>query len=159
VNVLELQAEVTWAREAAAAAEAARVAAVLVVETSAQEATTARDSTATIVRDAEDQTAHVETEAQERVSRVEVQSAAALASAREDAKDLARKIALLEGELVEARQAREVVEENSRGLSDAMSDVIWEESEREHQEQFEEVTSFYRSGALSCVLSLSVLHG
>jgi hypothetical protein len=159
VNVLELQAEVTWAREAAAAAEAARVAAVLVVETSAQEATAARDSTATIVRDAEDQTAHVETEAQERVSRVEVQSAAALASAREDAEDLARKIALLEGELVEARQAREVVEENSRGLSDAVSDVVWEESEREHQEQFEEVTSFYRSGALSCVLSLSVLHG
>jgi hypothetical protein len=155
VNVLELQAEVTWAREAAAAAEAARVAAVLVVETSAQEATVARDITATIVRDAEDQTAHVETEAQERVSRVEVQSAAALASAREDAEDLARKIALLEGELVEARQAREVVEENSRGLSN----VVWEESEREHQEQFEEVTSFYRSGALSCVLSLSVLHG
>jgi hypothetical protein len=155
VNVLELQAEVTWAREAAAAAEAARVVAVLVVETSAQEATAARDSTTTIVRDAEDQTAHVETEAQERVSRVEVQSAAALASAREDAEDLARKIALLEGELVEARQAREVVEENSRGLSN----VVWEESEREHQEQFEEVTSFYRSGALSCVLSLSVLHG
>jgi hypothetical protein len=155
VNVLKLQAEVTWAREAAAAAEAARVAAVLVVETSAQEATVARDITATIVRDAEDQTAHVETEAQERVSRVEVQSAAALASAREDAEDLARKIALLEGELVEARQAREVVEENSRGLSD----VVWEESEREHQEQFEEVTSFYRSGAPSCVLPLSVLHG
>jgi hypothetical protein len=49
-----LQAEVTRALEATTVAEAARVVAVLAVETSAQEAVAARDSTAIHVRDDED---------------------------------------------------------------------------------------------------------
>jgi hypothetical protein len=55
-----------------------------------------------------------------------------LASAREDAEGLVQKIALLEGELAEARRDREVAEENSCGLSNTATDAKqWrEESKR-----------------------------
>jgi hypothetical protein len=84
----------------------------------------------------------VEREAWERVSRVEVENATTLASAHEDVEGLARQTAFLEGELVEARQVREVIEVNSRGLSDIAvnAERWWDESEREHQEQLEELT-------------------
>jgi hypothetical protein len=52
-----LRAEVTQAREAAAAAEATCVAMVLAAETSSQEAAATRDSTMARVKDAEDQAA------------------------------------------------------------------------------------------------------
>jgi hypothetical protein len=55
--------EVTRAREAAAIAEAARVVMVLAAETSAQEATVAWESTATLIRDAEDRATLAEREA------------------------------------------------------------------------------------------------
>jgi hypothetical protein len=63
-------------------------------------------------------------------------------SAHEDAEGLVQKITILEGELAEERQARELDVENSRGLSDIAVDVErwWEVSERERQEQFEELT-------------------
>jgi hypothetical protein len=54
VDVPALQVEVTWAWEAAAALEATRVTAVVVVETSAQEAATAWDSVMILVKDVED---------------------------------------------------------------------------------------------------------
>jgi hypothetical protein len=63
----------------------------------------------------------VEREALERVSRAEVENAMVLASAHEDAEGFARKIALLEEEVIAERQAREVFE-------------------REHREQFKELT-------------------
>jgi BMFP domain-containing protein YqiC len=47
------------------------------------------------------------------VSRVEVESTAMLASACGEADDLTWRIALLEGELAEAREARDTAEENS----------------------------------------------
>jgi hypothetical protein len=78
MNVPELLADVTREREAAATAEATRVAMVLAVETSARESAVACYSTTILVKDAKDR-------AQERVSRVEVENAMALASAREDA--------------------------------------------------------------------------
>jgi hypothetical protein len=53
----------------------------------------------------EDRAALAEREPQEWVSRVEAESAAALASARGEEEDLAQRIALLVGELVEAHQA------------------------------------------------------
>jgi hypothetical protein len=53
--------------------------------------------------------------------RTKVENAAVLASAHEDAKGLIWKITLLEGELVAEHQA-------------------WELSEREHREQFKELT-------------------
>jgi hypothetical protein len=67
------------------------------------------------------------------VSRVEAENAAVLASTHEDAEGLAQKIALLEGELAEAHQAREVAKENSRGLSDVVAGAErrQEKSERE----------------------------
>jgi hypothetical protein len=73
---------------------------------------------------------------------VEAENTIALASVREDVESHVRKIALLEGELAEECRAREVVEEKSCGLSDAVADAKhrWEVFERERLEQFEELT-------------------
>jgi hypothetical protein len=133
-----LQAEVTQAWEATTTVVAARVVAVLGAEASALEAVVAWDSTAVRVKDAEDRAPLAEREARERVSRVEAENAMMLASARKDVESLVRKIALLKGELVEVRQAREVAEENSHDLSYAVADAErqWEVSKREHQEHF-----------------------
>jgi hypothetical protein len=70
------------------------------------------------------------------VLRVEAESTAALASTHEEVGSLFQKIATLEGELVMARRAREVFEENSCGLSHAaaIAEQRCEESERGHQE-------------------------
>jgi hypothetical protein len=92
-----LLAEVTWAWEVATAMEAARVTAILALETYAQEAATARDIVALRVNDSEDRGTLVEREALQSVSRVEVENAAALAYACEDAGGFVWKIALLEG--------------------------------------------------------------
>jgi hypothetical protein len=75
-------------------------------------------------------------EARERVSKVEAESTMALASAHEEAEGLVRRIALLEGGLVEARRAWEMAEKNSQGLSNAEADdeCWWKEIERESQE-------------------------
>jgi hypothetical protein len=118
-----LLVEVTQAREAAVAAEAIRVVAVLATETSAQEAAVTQDSTVARVKDVEDQAALAEREDLERVSRKEVESATVLASAHEEIEGLVRKNALLEGELAEVCKACEVTEENARGLSDAAADA------------------------------------
>jgi hypothetical protein len=80
-----------------------------------------RDSAALRVKDAEDRATLVEREALERVSRVEAENTTTLASARGDAEGLSWKITLLEDEHVVERRTREV-------------------SEREHHEQFEELT-------------------
>jgi hypothetical protein len=116
-----LWAEVTRAREAAVAAEAVGVAVVLAAKTSAQEVAVTRDSVVTRVKDAEDQAALTEREARERVSSVEVVSTRVLASAHEEIEGLVWKIVLLEGELAEVLQGREVAEETARGLSDAVT--------------------------------------
>jgi hypothetical protein len=128
-------------REATAVAEATRVVAVFAIETSAQKAAAAWDSTALHVKDAEDRAALAEREAWERVSRVEVENAVVLASAQEDVEGLVWKITFLEGEIAEERRAWELVKDNSHGLSIAAVDVEhrWEVSKREHREQFEEL--------------------
>jgi hypothetical protein len=95
----------------------------LVVKTSAQEATVARESTKTVVRDAENWATLAEREARERVLRVEVESASMLTSTHEKAEDLVWRITLLEGEVAEAHWDREVAEENSQGLSNATADA------------------------------------
>jgi hypothetical protein len=84
------------------------------------------------VRDAEDWAALAEREAHERVSRVEAESTTVLASARGEGNGLAQRIAHLEGELAEVCHARDMVRENSRGLSDMATDAerLWEESMR-----------------------------
>jgi hypothetical protein len=46
-----------------------------------------------------------------------MESVVVLASVREDAEGLVRKVALLEGELAEARQAQEVAEDKVRNMS------------------------------------------
>jgi hypothetical protein len=97
------QEEVTREREAIVVAETNRVEVVRVAEASIREAAVARERAAADVRDAKDQATLAVREAQERVSRVEVESAAALAFARGEAEDLARRVALLEGELAEVR--------------------------------------------------------
>jgi hypothetical protein len=115
---------------------------VLAAETSAQETATAQDSAAILIKDVEDQVPLPEREAWERVLRVEAESIMTLAFAHNKVEGLVWKIAFLEGELAEAHRDREMAEENSHGLSNAVADAErWkEESEREHQEQFEELT-------------------
>jgi hypothetical protein len=71
-----------------------------------------------------------------------VEDATTLASACEDDEGLVRKVALLEGELAEARWAREVVEEKFCSLSDAsVVGARWlVVSEMECPEQFVELS-------------------
>jgi hypothetical protein len=99
-------------------AKAARAAVVHATEASAREAAVVHESVMTLVKEAEDWAALTEREARERVLRMELDSAVALASARREAEVFAWRIALLEGELTEACQARDTVEANSWGLSD-----------------------------------------
>jgi hypothetical protein len=94
------------------ATEAAHIMAVLATETSAM----MWDSAAFHLRDAKRDTF-------ERVSRMEVENTAVLASACEDVESLVWKVTLLKGELAEVHKAREVAEENSRGLFDAVADA------------------------------------
>jgi hypothetical protein len=78
-------------------------------------------------------TALAKREAREMVSRMEEENVIALASAHGEVEVFARRIALLKGELSEARQARDTAETNSGGLSDVVADVErrQEQSERE----------------------------
>jgi hypothetical protein len=94
----------------------------------------------------------VEREARERVSRMEVDNAVMSAFSHDDVEGLVRKIALLEDELVEEDWAREFAEKNSRGLSDVAADAKnrWEVFEREHREQFEELTLLQTQGFELC---------
>jgi hypothetical protein len=136
-----LQAEVTQAQKAALAVEANHIAVVLTIEISAQEAAAAQDSFTIRVKDAEGWATLAKREARERVSRVEADNAVSF-YAHEDPEGLVRKIAHLEGELVEACQARDVAEENSRGLFDMAANARhrYEVSERERREHYEELT-------------------
>jgi hypothetical protein len=80
------------------------------------------------IKGAEDRATLAEQETLERVSRVEAKNSTVLSSAHADADDLARKVILLEDELVEECQARET-------------------SEREHREHFEELTLLQTCGS------------
>jgi hypothetical protein len=122
--------------------EATCVMVVLAAETSAQEATPAWDSATLRIIDVKDRAALAEMEAWERVSRVEAENATTFASACKDTEGLVRKIALLEGELVEQRRAQKLAKEKSRDLSDMAIDAErrWEVFEREHRVQFKELT-------------------
>jgi hypothetical protein len=106
-----------------------------------------------LVKEVEDWDALTEREPWERVSRVEAESTVALVSAHEEAESLVWNIALLEGELVEAHRARGVSEENSCALSDmaANAERWWDVSEREHREQFEELTILQTWGSKLCL--------
>jgi hypothetical protein len=102
-------------------AEAGHATTLLATETSTQQSTAAWDSDSLRIKDAEDRAALAMRDALERVSRVEAENSAVLTSVREDAKGLARKIALLEDELTREHRARET-------------------SEREHQSCIKELT-------------------
>jgi hypothetical protein len=100
-----LLAEVTRVWDTTTTAKAARATAMLVGETSAQEAVAVQDSATLRVQDAEDQATLVKREALERVLRAKAENATALASAREDVEGLAQKITLFEDELVAEHHA------------------------------------------------------
>jgi hypothetical protein len=108
VDVLALLAEVTQAREAAAAVEATRIVVVPAEEAFTQDAAVGQDNAALHAKNAEDRAALAESEELVRVSRVEAENAAALSSTHEDAEGFVRKIALLESELAVEHRAREV---------------------------------------------------
>jgi hypothetical protein len=101
------------AQEAAATLETARATAVHAAEASAKEAAAVWESTAAFIKEVEDRATLPAREAWERVSRMEAESIATLASAHGEAEGLAQRIALLEGELKEARQAQDMAEANS----------------------------------------------
>jgi hypothetical protein len=84
---------------------------------------------------------------------MEVESTVALASACGEAKDHTRRIALLKGELAEARQARDTAKENSQGLSDAAADAErrLEESKRVCWEHVEELILLQTRGSKLCL--------
>jgi hypothetical protein len=103
-----LLTEVTREWEAAIAMEVARVTVVLAIETSTQEVAAAQDSVALHVKDVEDRSTLVEREVLEWVLRVKAENTVTFASTHEDVEGFVRKIALLEGELVAERRAREV---------------------------------------------------
>jgi hypothetical protein len=115
---------------------------VHVVEASAREAALAQESIVAVVRDAEDWASLSKREARERVLRVEAESTTALASAHGEVEDLAQRVALLEGELAEARQSQDTTKEKSQGLTNVVADAEWwlEESKRECRGQVEELT-------------------
>jgi hypothetical protein len=54
---------------------------------------------------------------------MEVESATSLAFVHGEADELTRKVAFLEGELKDARQARDIAEVNFQGLSTEVADV------------------------------------
>jgi hypothetical protein len=87
--------------EAATTMEVVCVAVVRVAEASVQEAATTRESIVALVKE-EDRATLAEREAWERVPRMEAESVTVLASTHGDAEVFARRIALLEGELMEA---------------------------------------------------------
>jgi hypothetical protein len=94
--------------------------AVCVAEASSREAAAAWESTVAFVMEAEARATTAEREARERVSKMEAESAAALAYARGEVVGFTRRIALLECELVKARQAQDTSEVSSWGLFDAV---------------------------------------
>jgi hypothetical protein len=96
---------VTQAWGAIAAVEADHATTVLATKTFAHEVVAVRDDATLRIKDAEDRAALAEREALERVSRVEVENFAPLASICEDVEGFARKITLLEDELVRERRA------------------------------------------------------
>jgi hypothetical protein len=65
-----------------------------------------------------------------------------VAYAHEDVEGLFQKVTLLEGELAEVHRARETVEEMFRSLFDMSANGMLRlvVSEKEHQEQFEELS-------------------
>jgi hypothetical protein len=73
------------------------------------------------------------------------ENATVLASAGEDGEGLVRKATLLEGEHVEARPAREAVEEKFHNLSGVSADGMRQlvVSEKERREQFEEFSPLW----------------
>jgi hypothetical protein len=101
----------------------------------------------------EDRAALAKMEARERVSRVEAESTTVLASTRGEAEGFTQIIALLEGELVKVCQVWESIEENFWGLSNTTTNSErWrEESERECQEQVEELTVLQTRGSKLCL--------
>jgi hypothetical protein len=98
-------AEVTRAQEVAAAAEAACVTTMLVVDTSTREAAVVQDNTTLCVKGVKDRAALAEREALERVLWAEMENAMALASCCEDAEGFAHKITHIEDKHGAERQA------------------------------------------------------
>jgi hypothetical protein len=83
----------------------------------------------------------------------ETENATTPASTREDIVGLVRKVALLEGELAEPHRAREAVEEKFCNLFDMSANGMqWlVVSEKEHREQFEELSLLWAQGSEMCI--------
>jgi hypothetical protein len=158
--MLVLKARLTQARAAVTTTEVAHVATMLDAETSTKVATVSWDSAEGRIRDAEDWAALAEREAWERVLRANVKNTTTLASTHEDALGLVCKVALLKGELAEARRAWEVAEEKSvdcpmRWMMVCSDWWCLRGSVRSSLRS----SAFFKTGAMSCVSPLLAHHG
>jgi prophage DNA circulation protein len=118
--VPELQEEVIRAWEVVVAVEAACATVVRFAVASAQEVAAARQRVAFLIQEVEARATLAEREARERRSKVEAESVVALASARGEVEGFTWRVALREGELVDARYARFMDEVNFQGL------LVWQ---------------------------------
>jgi translation initiation factor 2B subunit (eIF-2B alpha/beta/delta family) len=98
-----LQEEVIRAQGSIITTEATCAKAIRVVLASVQEAAMAREGVKASIKEAKDQATLAERETQEKVLKTEAESAASLTPIHEEANEFARKVALLEGELADAR--------------------------------------------------------
>jgi hypothetical protein len=73
---------------------------------------------------------------------MEVESASSLAFICREADGFTRNVALLEGELADARQGWDTTEANVQGLSNKVADINWqwEDAERQFQDFLLELT-------------------
>jgi hypothetical protein len=97
------------------------------------EAAAARERAKTLIKEAEARGTLAEREAQERVLKVKAERAASLAFVHMEANESARKVALLECELVDACQAWDMAEANFQGLSDREADANQRRDDAERQ--------------------------
>jgi hypothetical protein len=83
---------------------------------------------------------------------METESAAVLASTCKEAEGSARRIAFLDGELMDVHEARDMAQVNSQNLSGVVADVDrrWEEDERECLERVQELTLLQTRGSELC---------
>jgi prophage DNA circulation protein len=123
-----LQEEVIRAQGSTVAIEAARAETVRAAVASTQEAAVARERAEASIKKVEAPSALAERESQERVLKEETESATSLVIVHGEADESAQRVALLEGEFMDAHQTRDMAEANFQGVSDrAINANLWRE--------------------------------
>jgi prophage DNA circulation protein len=123
-----LQEEVIRAQGSTVAVEAARAETVRAAVASTQEAAVARERAEASIKKVEAPSTLAERESQERVLKEETESATSLVIVHGEADESAQRVALLEGEFMDAHQTRDMAKANFQGVSDrAINANLWRE--------------------------------